>query len=159
MNQKTSYQDDKYNQKEGKCERNGDTVVPQTILESLEDTVDSFHGDSMIDNYIPTNTDNELDLQIGQMIVREEGIWKCKVCGKTAANKQNISNHAERHIEGVSHDCHICSKTSSTRRNLQQHISDYHSELFSCDICGKSAMNRKSYRECKYKYHRLSVKQ
>jgi ribosomal protein L37AE/L43A len=88
------------------------------------------------------------------MIEKNEGLWKCKVCGKTAATRQHIQNHAERHIEGVSHVCHICSKTLSTRKNLKNHISGNHSELFSCDLCGKSGMTRKEY----YNHKRVHTK-
>jgi ribosomal protein L37AE/L43A len=106
------------------------------------------------------DTNNEILVQLEQMIEKNEGLWKCKVCGKTAANKTNLKHHAETHIEGVSHACHICSKTFPTRLYLRQHISGIHSELFSCDICGKSGMNRGAYRMHKMRNHKtLSVKQ
>jgi hypothetical protein len=141
-----------------------DILGPQTIFDSLEDYDEYIDGDSsyvrQVENYISTNTDNELDLQIEQMIEKREGMWNCKVCGKTASKKQIMHRHVETHFEGVEHNCHICGKSASSRRNLQQHIYDIHSELFSCDICGKSGMNRKSYRDHKYKFHKLlSVKQ
>ena len=77
------------------------------------------------------------------MIEKNEGVWTCKVCGKTTASKGNIRKHAEIHIEGMSFACHLCSKTFLNRPGLQSHISGIHSELFSCDICGKAGMNRK----------------
>ena len=95
------------------------------------------------------------DIQIEEMIVKNEGVWKCKVCGKTAT-KTNIRNHAETHIEGMSHACNICSKTYPNRQALRVHISGIHSGLFSCDICGKSGMNRKAHRAHKYSQHKLS---
>ena len=60
-------------------------------------------------NVVTTNV--ELDLQIQQMIAKNEG--QCKVCGKTTKHKHNMKSHAETHLEGNSHTCHICSKTSS----------------------------------------------
>ena len=90
------------------------------------------------------------------MIEKNEGVWKCKVCGKTSDIKGNILRHAERHIEGMSHACHLCSKTFTSRPNLQSHISRIHSELFSCDICGKAGMNRIGYRDHKRRQHKLS---
>jgi len=102
----------------------------------------------------------DLDLQIEGMIENSEGLWRCRVCGKTAKGKQQSKNHAEIHIEGLSHACHICDKTLSTRQYLRQHISNYHSELFACNICGKTGMNRKSYDNHKHSYHKiLSIKQ
>ena len=104
-------------------------------------------------------TNNEIDLQLEQKIEKNEGLWKCKVCSQTSAIKKVILNHAERHLEGMSHVCHICSKTFSTRQNLRSHISDNHSELFSCDICEKSGMNRRAYKNHKHRNHKtMSVK-
>ena len=90
------------------------------------------------------------------MIEKNEGVWTCKVCGKTSAKKDHIREHAEMHIEGMSHACHLCNKTFPTRSCLRQHIPDIHSELFSCDICGKAGMNRRVYRLHKYSQHKLS---
>ena len=99
------------------------------------------------------NTNDEVDFQIEQMIEKDEGLWKCKVCGKTTAEKEHIKYHAETHIEGLSHICHICRKTYPTRHNLTCHLSQIHSDLFSCDICGKSGMNRKAYYNHKKRNH------
>ena len=100
------------------------------------------------------NSYNDLDIQVMQIIAKNEGSWKCKVCGKTAATKQHIRTHAETHIAGMSHDCHLCSKTFTSRHNLKTHISRVHSQLFSCDICGKTGMNRQGYRDHKYSQHK-----
>ena len=90
------------------------------------------------------------------MIEKNEGVWRCKVCGKTM--KKDMRRHAERHIEGMPYSCNLCDKTFSHRVGLRQHISGIHSELFSCDICGKSGMNRNSYHEHKSRQHKsLSI--
>ena len=39
------------------------------------------------------NTDDGLDIQIEEMIEKKEGLWECKVCGKTAKLKGNLKNH------------------------------------------------------------------
>ena len=92
---------------------------------------------------------NELLLQVNQMIEKNEGVWRCKVCGKIMTSSSNIRRHAEIHIEGMSYSCNICNKTYPNRHGLRSHISGIHSELFSCDVCGKSDMNRKSYQSYK----------
>ena len=79
------------------------------------------------------------------MIEKSDSVWKCKVCGKTNPNMGNMLQHAETHIEGMSRDCHICNKSFSNRAGLRVHINNIHSELLSCDLCGKSGMNKKSY--------------
>jgi len=89
---------------------------------------------------------NELDIQIEQMIEFNEGLWKCRICGKaTPGKKQIMKNHVETHIEGRANECHICSKSFKTRQLLKMHVYGIHSELFSCQICGKSEMNKHAY--------------
>ena len=158
--QKSSDQDTNYREKE--TENNQDIVGQESVLDSLKELADAFGTvcDTVLDgNTLALNTNKELDLQIEQMTEKNEGLRKCKVCGKTAARKGGIRRHAETHIEGVSHACHICKKIFSTRNNLQYHISAIHSELVSCDLCGKSGMNKQAYRH-KFKYHKtLSVNQ
>jgi len=99
------------------------------------------------ENNFVANTVNELDLQIEQMIIRNRGVWECKVCGKACIKKQDIQRHAEGHIEGISHICHICNKSSSTRKALQVHINYYHSQLLDCNICGKIGMTKVVYKQ------------
>ena len=86
----------------------------------------------------------ELDNQIEEFIEINDGLWKCKVCGKTTqGQKQCMQNHAETHIKGITLACHICSKNYTTRQGLKMHISRTHSESFSCDICGKTTQGLK----------------
>ena len=55
-------------------------------------------------------TTNEIDHQINEIIERNDCVWRCKICGKTGARKDNIRGNAELHIEGISYGCHICNK-------------------------------------------------
>ena len=87
------------------------------------------------------------------MIEKSDGVWKCKVCGKSSTLKGNIQVHAESHIEGMSHACHICNKSFPNRPTLRIHNNRYHTELFSCDLCGKSGMNRSSLHNHKARQH------
>jgi len=98
-------------------------------------------------------TNNELSLQVNKMIEKNEDVWRCKICGKTTSTNTDIRKHAERHIKGMSHFCPICSKIFPNRPSLSNHISNTHSELISCDICGKTGMNRKAYSYHKRKNH------
>ena len=93
----------------------------------------------------------ELDVQIQQMSEREEGMWRCKVCRKTAKTRQHINSHAETHIEGISHACDLCGRACPTRQSLQAHVSRNHSELTNCDSCGKTGFNRQTYNYHKQK--------
>ena len=76
-----------------------------------------------------------------------------KFVKKTAKHKGHLKNHAETHIEGMSHICHICSRTYPNRLGVQMHISNVHTELVSCEVCGKTGMNRRAYRDHKRSNH------
>merc|ERR1719322_1430472 len=101
------------------------------------------------DTNISQETNSLLDNQIKGMIEKQEGTWKCKVCSRISTTIQGIKRHAETHIEGMSHICQICSKTFPNRNGLQVHISNIHSQLISCDVCGRKGMNKIAYRKHK----------
>ena len=134
-----------------------DTVEQETVLEFT----DTFEKDEIAvvnteEDKVVLNTNIELDLQIEEMIEKNEGMWKCKVCGKTAKDKGDTKRHAETHIKGLSHKCHLCNRTSSTRKTLRKHIQQFHCELsFDCDICGKVGMNKNAYRNHKRNNHKI----
>ena len=130
----------------------------KNILAFAEESPDSFDFSNesskiKVEKKIAVALDNVGDLEdeIKKMIEKNENIWSCKVCGKATTKKQVIQSHAEIHIEGMSHSCHICKKTFSTRPGRRQHVFDIHSELFDCDFCAKTGMNRKLYKIHKQK--------
>ena len=76
---------------------------------------------------------NELEKRIENLIDEEDGIMKCRVCGRTsnASTKvnmrQNLKKHVEIHINGLSVDCHLCNKTFRSRESLRIHKHKRHS--------------------------------
>ena len=124
-------------------------------LETLEENYFSSEGalKDRIKETIQTNRD--LDIRIEQMIEKSDGLWKCYVCDRTGKNKGHIREHVEIHIEGISHTCHICNKRLSNRASLRNHINLIHSELLSCDLCGKSGMNKCAYYRHKQTHHKI----
>ena len=123
--------------------------IPELQKEEPADFFDTKDGILIkVDENNPMpNTNPELHFQKDQMIEKTEDGWKCKVCGKTSDHRRVILSHTETHIEGVSYICHICSKTCSTRQYLSVHMSNMHTDLLSCDDCGKDGMNRGAYRK------------
>merc|ERR1712179_719110 len=98
------------------------------------------------ENEYSLESSDELGSQINQMFERQDGVWTCKVCGKTGSRKDHMKRHAETHIEGMSHVCNICSKTFKNKNSLDVHVSYIHSNiLYSCNICEKSGMIKKAY--------------
>ena len=134
-----------------------DTVEQETVLEFT----DTFEKDEIAvvnteEDKVVLNTNIELDLQIEEMIEKNEGMWKCKVCGKTTRVKRDLCRHTETHIKGLSHKCHLCNSTASTRVSLQMHLQNFHCELaFDCDICGKVGMNKIAYNNQKRRNHKI----
>ena len=66
------------------------------------------------------NSNTAFDLQILELIAKSEGVWRCKVCGKTTPKKGHIREHAETHIKRKSHVCHIWNKTFPFRQSFGQ---------------------------------------
>jgi len=117
----------------------------EIILDSLHELTDTFDNKEL----------SELDLQIELMMEKNEGMWKCKVCGKMSKLKANIRKHAETHIEGGVHTCHICNKVTTTRHNLEKHINNFHSGLsFTCNICSKSWESRGAFNKHNRAHHK-----
>ena len=117
------------------------------ILEQYPDHYSEAAFKETKEGKIRRDENTDLDLQILEMIEKSDGVWKCKICGRTTIKKDRIREHAESHIEGMSHTCHICRKSYPNRNTLRCHINNVHSGLFSCDVCGKSGMNKGSYYE------------
>ena len=135
-----------------------DTLHQESILDSLEELADSFDNSKDV-ILIPTEEDDleklniELDLRLEQMIQKNEKLWHCKLCGKRSKQKSHIKQHAEVHIEGLTHSCHVCSKTSATRHSLRLHMSISHSEVSTsttCRFCGKTGLNKNALRNHKF---------
>ena len=81
--------------------------------------------------------------QLEQSLEKHMGLWKCKICDKTAKSKNNLKKHIETHIEGLDYTCNKCTKTFATSISLSTHVSNIHnSKLYSCKVCGTVNMNR-----------------
>ena len=68
--------------------------------------------------------DSQLQFKTVEEIIEKieiEGVWSCKVCGKTMRGKTNMKRHAEIHIEGVSHVCQDCRMIFHTSNALRTH--------------------------------------
>ena len=62
-----------------------------------------------------------------------DGSLKCTQCGKVASQsnlkqscRQNMRNHAETHLNGLSFDCNLCGKTFRSRPSLNMHFHRQH---------------------------------
>ena len=87
-------------------------LLPVALIDNLGKNIDAFN-----------TTSESLNEKLDSMIEKVDGIWKCKVCGKSNnLNKRNdVRRHAETHLEGVSHSCTICGKEFRCSENLRKH--------------------------------------
>ena len=70
---------------------------------------------------------NELENALNQHLERlGPGLYRCKLCGKTARMSTDIKKHIETHIEGLSYPCQVCGKTFSTTNSIRSHRSQHH---------------------------------
>ena len=72
---------------------------------------------------LDTSDINEIDERLYENMEKNiDGIYSCKICGKTNTHKTKMKLHIETHMEGVSFPCNICGKEFRSRNSLQSHI-------------------------------------
>ena len=70
----------------------------------------------------------ELDRRISELLGRnEDGNYICKMCEKIGnSRKDNMKNHIETHLVGISFPCEICGKKFRSRNSLFVHNTRNH---------------------------------
>ena len=61
-----------------------------------------------------------------ELIVKEHGIYMCKVCEKSMGHKANMERHVETHMTGLSYECKHCGETFRSRHSLAYHNNSMH---------------------------------
>ena len=57
-----------------------------------------------------------------ELIVKEEGNFRCTVCGRTMGHKASMERHVETHMTGLCYDCKYCGETFRSRMILKHHV-------------------------------------
>ena len=109
--------------KNGRMLSDGDESLMQQDIKFIDSS-------SELQKY-PTNDPklkdmSDLDKKIKELTDKINGVFTCKVCGKTAKDKTHLRNHIETHMEGLSFPCAFCEKTFRSRHSLVCHRSKYH---------------------------------
>ena len=100
--------------------------IEETGHEKTDDEVITAEDDQqcVAENFIEVNA--ELDQKIEDILVKTNGVWTCRVCGKFANHKSKLKQHVETHIDGFSHPCGLCGKSYRSRNVLRMHLSRDH---------------------------------
>ena len=109
----------------------------EEIIEDLYDEINSHEltQDSCFPEVVSTYNIDCLSVKhnyeetIRALMVRADGNWLCKVCGKeyTSKNKTSLKDHIEvHHTGGFEFDCHICGKKLPSRASFSGHKARYH---------------------------------
>ena len=70
---------------------------------------------------IPNHDQNEINKTIQENLIKENGNYKCHVCGKKSKLLGDIKRHIETHIDGLCYECSSCSKIFKTSDSLRSH--------------------------------------
>ena len=113
---------------------------------------DEFEERGQILNGMNTSKEEkeEIESDTDELCVKVDGLWDCKICGKTYVKRYHANRHARTHNAG-NHVCNICDKILRTEDSLEKHVRYVHcTDIFSCNVCGKGGMSRMQLKNHKY---------
>ena len=107
-----------------------DTANLQNATEEMFSPVDEFRNVVSAPNkhvvdkiHMDATEETEINLKINELLLKENGMLCCTVCGKTGTDIRNIKRHIETHIEGLSYPCQMCGKQFRSRNAFNCHKS------------------------------------
>ena len=66
---------------------------------------------------VTINDNSEAEEIIQKNLVKEDGVYNCKICNFSRRKKIDVTRHIETHIEGLSHSCSVCDKVFRSRNS------------------------------------------
>ena len=66
-------------------------------------------------------SNDEVNTKFEEMVVREDGMYRCNHCNRTMTHRGSMKRHVETHLSGLSYDCKNCSKSFRSSRALNFH--------------------------------------
>ena len=101
-------------------------AVPQSESRDHEN-YNHVKGESKLMMAVNNENETEVEEKINSNIVQnEDGKFVCGLCGKTATTRQNIRNHIQTHMDGLSYPCNSCEKTFRSDVARRMHIHRKH---------------------------------
>ena len=99
----------------------------QTNNEEIENNVESLiDGDTDSEMVEDETKSLSLHNMLKGIIECDNGVWKCKVCGKICKSQVPAKEHGEIHIEGLRYPCVECGKSLKTSVAMRQHMKRWH---------------------------------
>ena len=65
---------------------------------------------------IDVQNNEEVNAKFEEMVVKEDGIYRCNHCNRTMTHRGSMKRHVETHLSGLSYDCNNCGKTFRSSR-------------------------------------------
>lgn len=125
----------KFEQENYSDEREGDFVndYPTENENKVMDDDDNIliydnPAEMFLDNSHQQYDEETSKLFIEGNILSENGVFKCKECGKEFSNKATLKNHMEIHMNN-SYQCNLCLKTFGTKNSFNVHMSRSHKNI------------------------------
>ena len=83
-----------------------------------------------------------VDKKLEEFSEKFNGVYRCKICLKTAANRTNHHFHIETHMDGLFFQCDQCERTTKTRNAMRKHYGFYHKHApFNFNLSSAVEMN------------------
>lgn len=69
---------------------------------------------------------SEVDEKYQELVVKDNDVLRCTVCGRTNKYRCNMRRHIETHLSGLSYECIVCKKAFRSSQALGSHNLRWH---------------------------------
>ena len=126
----SALQNDKFLDETSQSSENVQSLVNQNVLKKADTQDDRFDFQHQ-----------EKLKEVEQLLIRENGQWKCKACKKIFQKKNLVRRHAEIHVIGFSFSCNHCTERFGTRSRRWAHKQDKHRSIIEGERSSKNRYN------------------
>ena len=109
-------------------------VQAELVSDPKEKEHDSTGDNETVPAKIKVSGQAEAAKKFVELSTREDGVWKCRVCGYSTNNgKWALHSHMETHFDGLEYPCLHCSKVLATKNSLNAHKYQNHRDVMIID--------------------------
>ena len=110
------YSTDKFNKKVE--ESTNIEIVPPAVVDSRKKP-SIVASNNFNESFIANNS--EIDAKYEELVVKDNEVFRCTVCGRTNKYRCNMRRHIETHLTGLSYECDVCQKSFRSTHGLATH--------------------------------------